>query len=256
MNKKTLVLAVPMLIGSVGASWGQVVLDPLHGCIIGTACFDNGTVTPTTTNALPNFTFTASSGPLTGDWLIDILVPNNATNANSLSFSISGTKGGPGDNTPIPATGATFKGDWTSGQLDNFLGTPVSGASPPNPIDAWRTYTQGNNCGPAQNATCDPGATGYAVYQVDLGQNELQSPSNPVTPILTLSGSGLPVASVLTSFLLGVPSWGNIGTASSGGIFEATDAPPPVPEPSSIILLGTMLLGAGRLLKKKGIARV
>lgn len=268
MKQKILIWLTTAVIGAVSVCWGQTtildpLLDPLHGCIIGTTCFDNGTVTPTTTNPLPNFTFTVSSGPLTGDWLIGILIPNDATNAATKSYSISGTNGGPTDSSAIPSTSAASKGNWTGLDLSVFLSLPNT--SPANPLSAWLTYTQGNNCGAAQNSACDPGATGYYVYQVDLGSNQLQSPSNPTVPILTLSGDSLPVGSVIASFLSftdnkGTPGW--IATAPSGGIFEAGDSGGggggggQVPEPYSIVLFGTLTLGVVTSIRRKLNGRV
>lgn len=256
MKSKILIWAAAAFVVSAGACWGQVV-DPLHGCIIGTSCADNGQVTPTTVSALPAFTFTVSPGPKTGDTLIDILVPNNEDlSPSSLSFSISGTSAGATDISNIGPFTSTLKGDWTGGGLGGFLGFALAKGSPKNDITAWLPYTQGANCGPSQNATCDPGATGYEVYQIDLGNNELQNPSNPTAPILTLSGSSLPTASLLAGFLGNGSTFGTsskfISTANSGGIFEA-GAPPlaHMPEPWSIVLLGTVALVTVTLLKKK-----
>jgi hypothetical protein len=243
-----------------GTSRADTVLDPLHGCIIGTSCADNGTVTPTTINPLPAFTFTDSPGPGTGDLLIEVLVPNNEDPVpTGLSFSISGTAAGPTDTGTVSGS-STLEGDWTTLQLQDFLGLS---ASPSNPLSAWLAYTQGNNCGASQNSACDAGATGYEVYQVDLGNNELQSPSNPVAPILTLSGSTLPIASVLAGFLGNGSTFKTstsfIATAPSGGIFEAgggTPPPPPpaVPEPSSLILFGTGTLSLIGMWRRKRLA--
>lgn len=232
-----------------GACWGQAtdpLIDPLHGCIIGTSCFDNGTVTPTTTNPLPNFTFTASSGPLAGDFLVEILIPDNALNAASLSFDIGATSAGPSNSSTISPTAAVLEGHWTSGGLGAFLGLTLANGSPKNDITAWLPYTQANG---------DAGANGYEVYQVDLGDNQLQSPSNPTVPVLTLSGSNLPIASLLAGFLFNTDAKqpknsGYISTANSGALFEA-DTPPSVPEPISITLLATACLFIGNAYRKK-----
>jgi hypothetical protein len=247
MRKKvTLILAMAALFVAVGACWGQTTIDdPLHGCIIGTSCTDNGTVTPTTTNPLPNFTFTISPGPNTGDFLVDILVPNDVPGAGTESYSISATNAGPINTSTIAATGATLKGNWTTGGLGAFLGLTLGGGSPNNNITAWLPYVQSHG---------DPGATGFYVYQVDLGNNQLQGPANPTVPVLTLSGSSLPLASLLAGFLGNGTTFGNstefISTANSGAIFEADGPPAGAPEPSSVLLLGTFVAGA-LVLKKK-----
>jgi hypothetical protein len=151
-----------------------------------------------------------------------------------------------------------LKGDWTSGDLDTFLNLTLANGSPKDPLSNWLSYTQGSNCGAAEDTPCDAGATGYEVYQVDLGDNELQDPSNPTEPVLTLSGSVLPTASVVAGYLGDGSTFGTstdfISTAPSGGIFEA-DAPPTeisTPEPASLFLLGSgLVLGAKALRRQK-----
>jgi hypothetical protein len=213
--------------------------DPLHGFCWGAtpACTDNGTNTPTSTNP-PNFGFTVSPGPQTGDFLIDVLVPNNeAPTPGALSFAVTGTQGGPANNLPLAGTATLFSATaWTSGQLDTYLGIS---ADPANPIGAYLPSTQ----------ILDPGATGFFVYQVDLGTNQLQDNPNPLLgPLLSIS-SGLPLASYIVGFLnvgAAAPNW--IATANSGAIFETGRR---VPEPSTILLLGLGLTGVGYWSRKR-----
>jgi len=188
--------------------------DPLHGYCAGAGqCVDNGTNSPTSTNPPSNFGFTISPGPQTGDLSIDVLVPNNEP--KPANFALTGTLSGT----------ATLFGavPWTSGNLDAYLGLS---AAPANPIGAYLPSTQ----------ALDPGATGFFVFNVDLGTATLQGPSNPnVSPLENIS-PGLPLASYLVAFLNGT-----IATANSGAIFVTHKAP----EPASMTLLATGLAGLG-----------
>jgi hypothetical protein len=205
--------------------------DPLHGyCSGALQCVDNGTNSPTTNNPPTNFGFTISPGPNTGDLRIDILVPNNESSPSS--FSLTGTFSGTA--TLFSATA------WTSGQLDTYLGIS---ASPTNPIGAYLPSTQG----------LDPGATGFFVYQVDLGTATLQDASNPnVSPLENIGV--LPLASYIVGFLnIGetAPDW--VATANSGAIFVTTGGGGGnfIPEPASLVLLGAAALAAAGLSRRR-----
>jgi hypothetical protein len=218
--------AIIVIVAAAGVScWaGMIPNDPLHGYCGGVGqCVDNGTNSPTTLNPPINFGFTVSAGPASGTFLLDVLVPNNEPHASS--YAISGTLSG---------TATLFSATpWNSGQLDAFLGIS---ASPANPIGAFLPSTQ----------ALDPGATGFLVYQVNLGTTTLQDAANPnVSPLLNIS-PGVPLASYLVGFLnegtVANPNW--VATANSGAIFETRAA---VPEPASMILVGSILclIGCG-----------
>jgi len=165
---------------------------------------------------------------VTGNYFIDLLIPNNILNANSLFFSISGTQGGTTNTSNIgPTTATLFSATpWTSGQLDTYLG--ISG-SPTNPIGAYLPSTQ----------AVDSGATGFYVYQASLGQTQLRSQANALLgPLLTLNNA-LPTGSYILGFLNdGGRAVG--ATANSGAIFETGHAT--VPEPRYSLLIGVGLL--------------
>jgi hypothetical protein len=235
MLMKLLTQAACVLAFSGVSSWA----NPLHGYCAGVGqCVDNGSNSPTTTNPPSNFGFTISGGPITGSTLLlDFLEPNNQAHA---SVAITGTYSG---------TASLFSATpWTSGFLDAYLGIS---ASPSNPIGAFIPDP------------VDLGATGFFVYQLSIspiGGVTLQSPSNPnVSPLENITGT-IPLGTYIVGFLdqgtASSPNWS--ATANSGAILEDT-APGStrgvVPEPSSIILLGSVALGSAILLKRKTRSR-
>ena len=98
----------------------------------------------------------------------------------------------------------------------------------------------------------------FYVYQLSIspggGGVSLQSPSNPnVNPLENITG-GIPLGSYIVAFLnegtSSSPSWD--ATANSGAILETSPAAAAgVPEPSSIVLLGSAALCVATLLKRK-----
>ncbi|MBS0366422.1 MAG: hypothetical protein JSR67_11450 [Proteobacteria bacterium] len=233
----TAMVGITALIWSAAASAQTAVDDPLHGFCYGTsACSDNGTVTPVTGSTNPlNFGFSISPGPQTGSqYLIDILVPNNE--ALPASYGITGTQGGVANNAALSGTANLFSATaWTGGNLYTYLGlSPLGNGAPKNPLDAWLTYTQGHD---------DPGATGYFVFQVDLGANQLMANSNEANGPLLQLAAALDPGSVITGFLntgtIDQPNW--ISTAQSGGIYVGGGSPPSLPEPGMLTLMGTAL---------------
>lgn len=211
----------------------------LHGYCAGVGqCVDNSTNSPTTNNPPQDFGFTISSGPSTTDHLLmDILAPNNVTSGPT--YGLTGTLSG---------TASLFSSTaWTSGFLDTYLGIAGSSA---NPIGAYLPSTQ----------ALDAGATGFDVYQVDLGSATLQSPSNPnVSPLETLSSS-LPLGSYIVAFFdtdtttcvkkergtcIETAEFYD-STANSGAIFE-TGTPTATPLPAALPLFATGLGGLGLL---------
>ena len=192
------------------------------------SCSDNGTNTPTSSNPL-TFGFNISPGPQSGTYVIDFLVANNFV--PPLSIAVTGT---------VAGTATQFSSTaWTSGQLDAYLGIS---ASPTNPIGAYLNSSE---------LALNPTATGFYVYQFSLGTQTL--PANPGTtgPQETVT---LPLGTYVVGFLntgsAKDPNW--VATANSGAILEEDGPPPPgVPEPASLLLVCTGLVGAAAGLRRR-----
>jgi hypothetical protein len=218
----------------------------LHGFCAGVGqCVDNGTNSPTTNNPPLNFGFTTSPGPNSGDLFIDILTPDNTTAGPS--FGLTGTLTGTA--TLFSSTPWTAASNSGGSPLDAYLGIS---ASPNNPIGAFLPSTQ----------ALDPGATGFFVYQVNLGTTTLQGASNPnVSPLETISSGVLPQASYIVGFFnegtAANPDFQ--ATANSGAIFDSGSPGSTrggggtVPEPSTwaMLLIGFASLGFAAYRKAK-----
>jgi len=245
--KKRLIQATCVLAFGGISCWANA----MHGYCAGSSqCVDNGTNSPTTTNPPTGFGFTVDKGG-TGNLLLDILIPDNFDpHPSALSFDLTGT---------LTGTATLFSlTPWTSGSLDAYLGIK---AQPNNPIGAYL-----GPCTTAKPCTdnVDPLATGFFIYQAGFPTATLDDVPHPnITPLENFAPGdpALPMGSYITGFFNAGSSkhsdW--IGTANSGAIFvDAAATPPPdteipatVPEPASIVLLGSAALGLAAWLRRK-----
>src|SRR5215469_9348469 len=139
------------------------VADPLHGYCSGAGqCVDNGTNSPTSNNPPTNFGFTVSPGPQTGDFLVDILVPSNVDPGGP--YHLTGTYSGTASLVSATPFAAGAFGLGSNPTLSAYLNA-IPSVHNPNPA------SPDNNLNNYLGATLayDPSATGYDVYQVDLG---------------------------------------------------------------------------------------
>jgi len=212
-------------------------------------CVDNNTITPIDSNP-PSFGFKNSptDAGTTTTFLLEVLIPNNVLNADSLSFSIDGTHTG---NATVSSSLVSLT-SWTSGFLDSYLGIS---AQPSNPLGAYLPSTQ----------AFQASASGYFDYQFNFGAVTFSALTDPQFT----TTFALPVGSVILAFyddgtqtcrLHPHPSctedW--TATANSGGLLEVTDfvpcadcVPQNTPEPMTVSLFGAGLAGAAAFARRR-----
>jgi hypothetical protein len=162
--------------------------------------------------------------------LIDLLVPNNYSIPASFAIDFAATN-------TLAGTATQIGGTWSSSTLASFLGI---GASPNNPIGAYLPTTQ----------ALDPGATGFFVFQADLGTMTILANSGAGTAAGLFNiptGFGNDIGGYIVSFC-GTGCTGDanpyVATANSGALLVT-------PEPASLTMLFVGLLGLTLLTRRR-----
>jgi hypothetical protein len=211
----------------------------LHGtCISPTpSCSDNNSITPVDSNS-PNFGWTASPDRGTALFILDVLIPDNVSGANSENFTITGVH-----TANAKVAGQRFSATaWTSGSLESYLGLS---STPNNPLSAFLTDPH------PSTQTFQPSATGYYDYTFAFGDVTFGSTTDPTFS----TGFDFPEGTVITAFTdiksckNGICTDNFTSTASSSALI--IDTPVLVPEPSPVLVLAGGLLGLGYLMRRR-----
>lgn len=235
VNNCAVAVCSALLFASFGAMRAQA--GALHVfCVSPTpACVDTGSSTPTTALS-PDFGFTSSPDSGTTTFYLDVLIPDNATNAATETFTLTGTNTG-----NATVSSKLFSSTvWGTGKLEGYLG---NSATPANPIGNFLPQTQ----------EFDPLATGYDVYQFDFGSVTFGSKTDP-----TFSTSfDFPEGSFILAYADTQTCTTKHGSTTCSDTWKATAnssallIDSPVPEPSSAAALIAGLFGLAAIYRRR-----
>jgi len=186
------------------------------------------------------FTFDSSPAGTTGNLELKFLIPNSFSLAQAQSFASQVNVQRDGTTTTYDISLYNNGAQFTSGQLEDFLGH--SGTNPPGPLSAFLGATK----------TVDPTATGYYIGLAEVG-NITTVGQNARNNALGTTFSLTPDFYAQGGLILGNLFLANgdiLSTAQSSALFYngpngVPFSTPPVPEPSTWAMIIIGFAGVG-----------